>query len=229
MGLGMPGSLWNPIVPRLSARYEVATFDQRGTGRSPGRPRASMAALAEDTRALLDELGWERAHLVGVSLGGMVALELVLAHPERVASLSLLATHAGGWWRALPTGAAAWVLVTSPGREERMARWLHPPLVRAAMRGRSREAASKVASLGTLAPQLLAVARYDVRRRLGEIRARTLVVKPALDIVVRPAGSDELAAGIAGARLVERPEAGHGLIGHDAPAVAAVLVEHFAS
>lgn len=227
MGLGMPGSLWDPIVPRLAERYLVATFDQRGTGRSAGRPPGSMAQVARDTLGLMDELGWDEVHLVGASLGGMVALELVLAHPERVRSLALIATQPGGLYGAVPTLPAIGVLLTSPRLEDRMARWLHPPHVRAAMRGRAKEAASKLASTRTLLRQLQAILGYDVRRRLGEIRAPTLVIQPKLDIVVRPAGSATLARGIPGARLVERPNAGHGLIGHDAPAVAELLVAFF--
>lgn len=227
MGLGMPGSLWNPVVPRLAVRYRVATFDQRGTGRSPGPSLASMAAVAQDTVQLLDYLGWEQVHLVGASLGGMVALELVLDRPERVRTLTLIATQPGGLYGAVPTLPALGVFLTSFRLEERMARWLHPPQLRAAMRERAREAATKLAPIQTLARQFVAVIRFDVRDRLHEIHRPTLVIQPQLDIVVRPSGSEYLATHIRGAQCVSRPNAGHGLLGHDTTAVAEALVEFF--
>jgi 3-oxoadipate enol-lactonase len=97
MGLGANGRLWAPVVRRLlAAGYEVIVVDNRGCGRSstPWRPWTTRT-MASDAVAVLDELGVERAHVSGASLGGMVAQELALEFPERVSTLMLGCTTGG--------------------------------------------------------------------------------------------------------------------------------------
>ena len=97
MGLGANGRLWAPGIRRLLASgYEVIAFDNRGCGRSstPWRPWTTRT-MAGDAVAVLDELGVERAHVAGGSLGGMIAQELALEFPDRVCSLVLCCTTGG--------------------------------------------------------------------------------------------------------------------------------------
>lgn len=85
--------LWAPLLPALSAHYRVITYDHRGIGDSTrGDGPISMATLADDLAALLAELGIDRTHVLGWSLGSTVAQELVLNHPQCVASLALVGT-----------------------------------------------------------------------------------------------------------------------------------------
>jgi pimeloyl-ACP methyl ester carboxylesterase len=96
-GWATNGRLWRPAVEGgTTAGYEVVTTDSRGTGRS-GLPRRpwSTATLATDVVAVMDHAGIERAHVAAPSLGGMVAQELALRHPNRVAALVLAATTGG--------------------------------------------------------------------------------------------------------------------------------------
>jgi 3-oxoadipate enol-lactonase len=95
-GLGRDRRMWDAQVPELSRRFRVVAFDNRGVGES-SRPRGpySAAMMAVDAAGLLDALGVERACVVGASLGGLVAQELALSRPERVAALGLLCTHPG--------------------------------------------------------------------------------------------------------------------------------------
>jgi pimeloyl-ACP methyl ester carboxylesterase len=96
MGLGYARWGWGPIVAPLADRYRVLTFDNRGIGESdkPEGPYTARA-MADDALQVLDEAGIESAHVFGVSLGGMIAQELVVAAPERVDKLVLGCTHPG--------------------------------------------------------------------------------------------------------------------------------------
>lgn len=87
----------NVMDGHFPKRFEVLAYDQRGLGQSskPDRPY-TMADYADDAAALLDQVGWDRVKVLGVSFGGMVAQELVLRHPERVARLALACTSPGG-------------------------------------------------------------------------------------------------------------------------------------
>ncbi len=97
MGLGANTTGWSMQIPEFSKEYCVIAFDNRGAGRSdkPNEPY-SMRQMADDARGLLDELEIDSAHVFGMSLGGMIAQELVLQHPHRVSSLVLGGTMAGG-------------------------------------------------------------------------------------------------------------------------------------
>jgi pimeloyl-ACP methyl ester carboxylesterase len=96
-GLGYARWSWDPIVPRLAEQFRVVFFDNRGIGESD-KPEGPYTArvMAEDALQVLDEAGIERAHVLGASLGGMIAQELVAAAPDRVEMLVLCCTVPGG-------------------------------------------------------------------------------------------------------------------------------------
>src|SRR6266511_1566785 len=96
-GLGYGRGGWGPAPGMLARRFQVVTLDNRGFGDSDAPPGPyTTAQLAEDALAVLDAVEIETAHVVGISLGGMVAQELVLARPERVRRLVLCSTTPGG-------------------------------------------------------------------------------------------------------------------------------------
>lgn len=225
MGLGMPGAMWRPVADVLGATYQVATFDHRGVGRTPGPARDRISDLVDDTIEVLDGLGWNDAHVVGVSMGGMIAQELALRVPDRLRSLTLIATHAGGPLAVVPP-LRGLLALAGPRGPRRFSRILHPPGVRAAMAERSADAARSIGPPETVRAHFQAVRRHDTRARLGAITAPTLVVKPGCDVLVRPSHSDRLASGIPGARLEVLPDAGHGLIAHAVDPLCARIVDH---
>jgi len=96
-GLGYDRFGWGPVLRLLARRFRVVTFDNRGIGDSGTPPGPySTARMAADALAVLDDAGVERAHVVGTSLGGMVAQELAMGSPERVETLVLASTTPGG-------------------------------------------------------------------------------------------------------------------------------------
>ena len=96
-GLGSNADHWYTQTPVFSSRYRVVSFDNRGIGRSdkPNEPY-TISMMADDTVGLMDALGISRAHILALSMGGMIAQEIALKYPEKVESLVLACTHCGG-------------------------------------------------------------------------------------------------------------------------------------
>ena len=96
-GLGLSGGAWWRTVPVLARDLSVITFDNRGVGRSSAYMHAyATEVMADDAVSVFDAAGVDRAHVYGISLGGMVAQQIALRHPDRIGGLVLGATHPGG-------------------------------------------------------------------------------------------------------------------------------------
>ncbi|MEZ4364817.1 MAG: alpha/beta hydrolase [Kofleriaceae bacterium] len=240
MGLGMRGRVWEPQLDGLGHDHRLLTFDNRGIGESaPFSGHHTMRDFAADAARVAADAGFDRYHLVGVSLGGMVSQELALAEPERVRSLTLIATHAGGPLGLVPTGAgllgfAKANLGPEADRVRALSQLLYTPEFLAAtdpavLARRMQAQVGKRAAPRTLRGQLFAVMRHDTRDRLGQIAMPTLVIRPGRDLLVRPSHSDHLARAIPGARLLEIPDAGHGVTFEAADRVCAAIRAHVAA
>lgn len=241
MGFGVPGRAWVHQVPAMAAAHRVAWYDNRGCGGTEAAPGPyTMDLLAADAVRLMDHLGWQEAHVVGVSMGGMVAQHLTLSHRHRVRSLTLIATHPGGVRARLPRapGIARFVRANAGPRKKRyraLERLLFPDEFLATCDRRWLAAVLK-ADFGKPIPlryrlsQLCAVSLHDTRSSLHLLAGLpVLVIKPGQDVLVRPDQSDRLARLIPGARLVTFPEAGHGLIRQCHARLNPLLLEHMAS
>jgi pimeloyl-ACP methyl ester carboxylesterase len=87
MGHRYSSALWYPVIPALAAEHRVVWFDNRGTGESDSTRKATLEDLADDAFAVMDAAGIERAHLFGVSMGGVIVQEMAMRAPQRVTSL----------------------------------------------------------------------------------------------------------------------------------------------
>ena len=215
-GLGYARWGWEPVVDELAEAHEVVLFDNRGIGDSDA-PLGPYTArmLAEDAVAVLDAAGLERAHVLGTSLGGMIALQVALDRPERVDRLVLACTTPGGAGAAPMPEQTVRLMQAAPGlpREVAMRRGVEnalapgadPAVIERIMEHRLATAQP----LAAWVAQAAAGAAFDVWDRVGEIRAPTLVLTGDLDVVVDPRNSELLAEMIPGARLEIFPATGH--------------------
>lgn len=197
---------WRRSLPALASELSVAIVDQRGNGDSDEPPGpCTMATFVEDAIGVLDEIGWDRAHVYGQSFGGMVAQELALTHPGRVRALVLGCTTAGEA-HTIPV-AEATVPKGEPWRAWYASGYpdLHPDEVADDLR---------VASAPPEHPegarrQWEAMVSWDAYDRLPGISAPTLVLHGTEDRMIAPANAEVLAARIPGAELVLLQGAGH--------------------
>ena len=211
MGLGGDLQAWALQAPALSKHFRVITYDNRGAGRTsaPDRP-CSISQMAGDAVALLDALGIQKAHVLGFSMGGYIAQELVLNHPERVNKLILLATAPGidGYGRTV-VNTLVDVRRTNMSREQvvrNMSIWLYTADLlndpgryeRAILNSVSNPYAQQDHAFIRQAEAILG---FDARDRLGGVKSATLVVTGKEDILVPPRNGEALAKLIPGAAL----------------------------
>lgn len=238
MGFGMPGRMWAGQVSALKHHHRVAWLDNRGSGDTKARAGLySTSLMANDAAALLDRLGWDQAHVVGVSMGGMIAQQLALSQRRRIRSLTLIATHSGGGTAGLPTarGLQLAALGSFGPRDRRLEAFqelIFPGQYLQEIDQARVEAALRKEYVGKASPwsrlsQLAAVARHRARPRLGELAGLpTMVVVGGRDLLIRPGETRRLHRLIPGARLVVFEEAGHGLLSQCRDALNKEILDH---
>ena len=246
MGLGGPMTWWDPQLCRMLAAegFFVIRYDNRDTGRSsriphrvsrstlvkafagaPVRAPYSMSDLASDAVGLLGHLGINAAHLVGVSMGGMIAQTVAIEHPDRVRSLTSIMSTTGrrtvGWQHPsllpglvaprrpgreayIKSSAAVWRLIGSPAYPED----------RAEVERRAGETFDRGVSASGVMRQMLAVITQPNRaERLRRVEAPTLVIHGLADKMVHVSGGRATARAIPGAELLLIDGMGHDLPG----------------
>jgi 3-oxoadipate enol-lactonase len=208
-----------PFLDELERSFDCIVFDNRGMGLSgPAELPFTIADMAADTAGLLDALELESAHVVGISMGGMIAQELALAHPERIRTLTLGATYCGGpqgtlmapedlqmLGAAMASGdrdrvfRAMWEINLSPGFREDDARF------------------AAFAEMATVLPapqpvilqQMRACGAHDTSERLAGIEVPTLVIHGDVDRLLGPGNGRQIASLVPAARLEMLEGVGH--------------------
>jgi len=221
MGLGASSAAWDPeLVEDLARSFRVITFDNRGTGQSdkPDAPY-SIEMFADDAAGLLTKLDVPRAHIFGVSMGGMIAQEFALRHPAHLGSLTLGCTAAGGA-HSIPPPLESLKILTAPREglapDDVIRRgW---PLLYS-----TKYIAENRATLEAAIPRLLkfpippfafqrqleATYTFTTFDRIPQIKAPTLVITGADDVLIPAKNSEIIAARIPGAKLHIIADAGH--------------------
>jgi pimeloyl-ACP methyl ester carboxylesterase len=236
-GVGVAGCGWGPQVEQLREHHRCCSFDNRGIGQSTGKP-STIEAMAHDALAVLDHLGWDQAHIVGHSMGGVIATQLALLAPDRVRSLSLLCTLSRGsrvirfdvptLWRQTLCQVG-----TRAMRRRAFFRLVSPralwPAAEADVLALERVFQRPLDQLPKVAlAQVAAMRRHDVFENLGPLaQLPTLVASAQEDIVCPPSEGRELAAAL-GVDLVLVPGA-HAVTVQDADRINALLLEFLAA
>jgi pimeloyl-ACP methyl ester carboxylesterase len=214
-GLGSRGADWVLQIEALQDDYQMVTADLRGHGTSPSTPGwPTVGDLAEDVAGLMQQIGAPRAHFVGLSLGGGVALQMAVDFPDQVASLTIVnaAATLRVPFRRLPSAFVRIALLLS-GQRRRLGEWVAAGLFPRDDQQQLREvAAERIADnlRRNYLQAIIAILRFNLRRQVRQISAPTLVVAGTLDQTVPMRPKLELARSIPGARLEVIEGSGHG-------------------
>lgn len=226
--LGSSLAMWEPQIDALAAQFRVVRFDARGHGRSPvpAGPYA-LADLGADVIALLDRLGIARAHLTGLSLGGMTAMWLAITAPERIDRLVLCCTSAKVGSPGMYRDRAVQVRAdgTASIAQAVVSRWVTPGYAETHPVEVERLVAMVAATPAEgYASSCLAIETMDIEDDLSTITAPTLVIAGAEDQALPPDHGARIAARIPGTRMAVVPHAAH-LGNIEQPAEFTALIE----
>lgn len=242
--LGWPDAFCAALA---AERLRVLRYDHRDAGRSttvpPGAAEHAVEDLADDLLGLVDALGLARAHIVGMSLGGYLGQMLAVAHPARVASLTLVASEPLGWdGPALPHIAPAFLahfgaLATLDWSDrtavedflvetDRLCAGSGAPFDAARARARARQVLSRTDSPASMFNHAALSLREDWTGRVRDIACPVLVVHGTEDPILPPANGRAIADSLPGADIVLLPGTGHEIPDREIPALAARIAAH---
>jgi 3-oxoadipate enol-lactonase len=237
--MGMSGTAlhWSePFLSALQRDFETIVYDHRGVGASSRMgERFTIAQLAEDAAGLLAALELDSAHVLGISMGGMVAQELALAHPEHVMALGLGCTYCGGAGSSLATPEVLQRLSEGmmSGDRDRAVRTAWEVNVSAKIAAREDAfetfdaiGVERPVALAVILAQMQAIAGHDTSERLSAITSSTLVVHGTEDRMIPVANAALIAERIPGARLEIFDGVGHLFFWEEPERSAELMREH---
>ncbi len=211
MGLGGQASSWGePFLEQLRQRFTTIRLSNRGTGLSDKPAEVTIRAMADDAAGLLRELGIEKAHVLGISMGGMIAQEVALNYPQRVQGLVLGCTNCGpAHSAAVPAETLVkFAQISALTLEQRIEQfWLVTVTPEFVQRGRQFLDTMMAASLATPTPwetfgkQFAAIQAFDSYDRLPQLTAPTLIINGNRDVIVTVGNADILQQRINGSRV----------------------------
>jgi 3-oxoadipate enol-lactonase len=236
MGLGYPSDMWFRTRPTLSEHYRTIALDNRGVGKTDSPPGPYLIPeMAEDAATVLAAAGCDKAHVIGMSMGGMIAQELALLHPELVKSLVLGCTAAGGP-TAVPADPAVLAILMARGNmtAEEGARSM-VPFIYDESTPRERVDEDLTIRMRTFPrpesyfAQVQGVVAFDFYNQLQQINVPTLVIHGENDRLIPAANGVLLAEHIPGAKLIMLPNASHIFVTDQPEAAQHALLDFLAS
>jgi len=232
MGLSYPSYMWHRSRPVLAQRYRTIALDNRGVGQSDAPPGIySIALMASDAAAVLDAAGVESAHVFGASMGGMIAQEFALQYPNRMRSLILGCTAAGGPYAVQAEPEALQALlrrdVTPEQAKETIIPFIYDPAtprerIDEDMAIRMKWYPTAQGYMG----QLQGIFGWEAYSRIEQITAPTLILHGETDRLVPSANARLIAEKIPASKLVLIPHASH-IFETDQPAAAHQAILQF--
>jgi 3-oxoadipate enol-lactonase len=231
MGLGCSSAMWYRVAPRLAKRHRVILIDNRGAGhtRVPYALVHRVVTMARDVCAVLDAAGVASANVVGFSMGGMIAQQMAIDHPQRVRSLALLGTNCGGS-DAILAEPKVWKMLFDKGSvtpEESLHAMRQYVYARATLDRRiEQDHVVRLANFPTLRgyqSQLYGLMGWSSYSRLPRVQCPTLVLHGNEDQLIPPANAKLLADRIPGAELTTFDDASHWLATDQTDAVVSAL------
>ena len=238
-GSGAHGDAWNPQIDSLQSQFTCLSFDNCGMGQSQPLPTTlTVEQMADDTLVLMDHVGWSDAHIVGHSLGGLIAQCLALRAPERVRSLSLLCTFSDGKDATRMSAGMIWTGLRTFVGTRRMRRrafceFVLPP----SLWGDKDHWAELLEPLfghdladqpPVVMKQLKAMKSYDATPRLAELQnIPTLIVGASFDRIATPPVIERLVKSYPNCQFTNFEQAAHGVPIQCADEVNQLLTEHF--
>jgi pimeloyl-ACP methyl ester carboxylesterase len=226
MIMGLSGNVdwWDPrMTQELSKKFKTVMFDNRGAGRTDVSDRRyTIRLFADDTAGLMDTLGISRANVLGISMGGMIAQELVLNYPKKVEKLVLCSTTCGGT-RSVPPSKDVMGILMADGSilsQKETAKMTIPLLLTEDFIKKNPDLVELTIQQILKAPisneafkrQVNAIMEFDTHDRLPQIRAPTLILHGKQDILIPPGNGSILAEAIPNAKLVYLGKSAHGLV-----------------
>jgi len=223
MGFSGSGRGWgDPFLKLMEARFKIFVIDNRGTGESDkAATEFTLSDLAADIAAVLDHAKTPRAHIFGISMGGMIAQEFVLAYPERTRGLVLGCTNCGSSHSVPADPAALANLIPAPGMDPIVAarRAFSVACGKVFLNSEAGQAIlnQAIADMGnypitpmdTLMRQGQAIGGFDSFARLGQIKSPTLIIHGDDDSIVPYPNAEVLHGAIAGSKMHTLKAAGH--------------------
>jgi len=235
-GLGGHIDTWDPShIQELSKRFKLVIFDNRGAGRTDISDKEyTIKLFADDTAGLMEALGIPRAHVFGISMGGMIAQELVLNYPEKVENLVLCSTSCGGVKSVQPSMEVIGVLMAdrSTLSPEEIVRMNIPTILTEDFIKNNPDFVEHYIQRTLKAPlseeafmrQVNALMNFNTYDRLGQIKAPTLILHGKRDVLVPPENGSVLAEAIPNAKLVYFENSAH-ILAEEMEKVLQVLID----